>query len=101
MGRPAPARAGRSSVRGGGNTDRLAAGGYCRNPDPIDGRVFSGGGPVPADRAVLDWFAGLGLARAQWVHYAGVGRSGASAMAGLGPVGDRPVRRNRTYYLRR
>jgi hypothetical protein len=56
------------------------------------GGVLPGGGPISADRTVLDRPARLGLARSQWDHHACPRCFGADAMAGLGPVGDRHVR---------
>lgn len=45
--------------------------------------------------SVRGFAAGLGLARAQWPDHVAARYPGAGAMAGLGPVGDRPIRRNR------
>src|SRR5215813_12114705 len=44
--------------------------------------------------------AGLGLAHSQWSHHVVARHSRTGAMAGLGALGDRPIRRNRIGLLR-
>src|SRR5262249_10357787 len=66
-----------------------------------NGSVLSGSRPVPTNHSVCGFPAGLGLARSVWPDHVGARHSGAGAMAGLGALGNRPIRRNRADLLRR
>src|SRR5262249_51640578 len=101
MGRPVPPLARSGTVRRRRSTDDMAAGGQRGGSDLADGSVLPGSRPVPTDHSVRRFAAGLGLARSQWPDHVGARHSGAGAMAGLGALGDRPIRWNRADLLRR
>src|SRR6516165_3675757 len=99
MGRPVPPLARRGTFRRRWSADDMAAAGQRRGFDFADGSVFPGSRPVPTDHSVRGFPAGLGLARSQWSDHVGARHSGAGAMAGLGALGDRPIRWNRADLL--
>src|SRR5215831_15755319 len=101
MGGPLPPLARRGPVRRGRSAADMAAGGQRGGFDLADGSVLSGGGPISTDHSLRGLAAGLGLARAQWSDHVAARHFGAGAMAGLGALGDRPIRRNRAALLRR
>ena len=92
---------GRRPVRGDRCADPVAAAGHRRDFDLADGSVLSGGRPVPIDHSVRDFPAGLGLAHSQRSHHVVARYPRPGAMAGLGALGHRPIRRNRIGLLRR
>src|SRR5262245_4719143 len=101
MGRPLSPLARGGTFRRRRSADDMAAGGHRRGFDLVDGSILPGSRSVPTDHTVHGFAARLGLARAQWPDHVGARHSGASAMAGLGAVGDRPICRHRTDLQRR